>query len=137
MFVYALDKLVFQEPDPTKSAGEVFVNMLYFSVISCTTIGFGDETPDTTEGRLLAGIFLLVGLPVFGNTIAVLTSVPTTRRKLKAEENVLTQFGGHLNCDELRALIYSAGHKGDSCTRAQFILHMLLKQAKVSPSDAK
>jgi len=137
MFVYSLDKYVFQEPDPDTTAGEKFVDALYFAVISCTTIGYGDETPATIGGRLLCGFFLVLALPVFGNTVAVLASVPSTRRKLNAEATVLQQYGPDLDGLELRSLISSAGKGNTSCTRAQFILTMLTKQAKVSPTDIK
>merc|ERR1719174_1189412 len=137
MFIYSLDKYVFQEPDPDTTAGEKFVDALYFAVISCTTIGYGDETPASTAGRLLCGFFLVLALPIFGNTVAVLASVPSTRRQLNAEATVLAQYGPDLDGDELRSLISSAGKGSTSCTRAQFILTMLLKQAKVTPSDIK
>ena len=47
-----------------------------------------------TGGRLLAGIFLLVALPVFGNTIAVLTSLPTTRRQRVVNQEGLGSGSG-------------------------------------------
>ena len=85
------------------------------------------------------------------------SSLVSCRVVQRAEASVLEQYGEHLDSNELRNLIHSAGGKGfvmphliflslsssntwmnsSSCTRAQFILHMLLKQAKVSPSDAK
>jgi len=38
------------------------VDSIYFSIITLTTVGFGDVTPQTQEGRILASFLLPIGL---------------------------------------------------------------------------
>lgn len=49
-----------------------FLDSLYFSVITLTTIGFGDFAPQTDGGKLFTLIYILVGLGIilsFVNTV--------------------------------------------------------------------
>lgn len=41
----------------TSAPGSLFIDMVYFSSITMTTIGFGDITPDTHQSRLLVSLF--------------------------------------------------------------------------------
>merc|ERR1711939_271062 len=52
MLLYFLTQLD-SDPPPT------FVSCLYYSVISATTIGFGDEAPTTSTGRVITALFIL------------------------------------------------------------------------------
>lgn len=49
-----------------KSAGfEGYVDALYFTVTTLTTTGYGDITPTTTGGKLLAVLIMVVGVALF------------------------------------------------------------------------
>ena len=41
-----------------------FVNSLYFSVVSLTTVGYGDYTPDTIAGKFFVMGYLIVGIGI-------------------------------------------------------------------------
>jgi len=123
---------------------KTFVDCLYYSVITATTIGYGDEAPVTIAGRILGAIYLLIALPSFANLAAVFFEIPLERRKKWAEEQVLQQYGEELEEDELRSLIQHAGggvdelgNQIEKCTRAQFCIAMLLKLKKIKPADVK
>ncbi|MGD8175327.1 potassium channel family protein [Marinimicrobium sp. ARAG 43.8] len=45
----------------------------YFTLINMTTVGFGDITPLTQEGKVLAGVNSVVGLMLFGLFVASIT----------------------------------------------------------------
>jgi len=52
--------------------GWTWIDSVYFSVITLTTIGYGDFAPQTNEGKLFTVFFILIGLGVilsFVNTV--------------------------------------------------------------------
>jgi len=128
MLLYYLTHL---EDSPT------FINCLYYSVISATTIGYGDEAPKTIVGRVFTALYILMALPLFGNLTATLISLPLERRKKHAEAQVLAAYGKDLSLDEMRSLVSHTGKSKTSCTRAQFCLAMLIRMQKVKPADAR
>ena len=54
-----------------------FVDALYFSVITLTTVGYGDITPQTDAGKLFTVVYVL-----FGIAIIVATTNYIVRRAL-------------------------------------------------------
>ena len=49
-----------------------YIDSLYFSMVTLTTIGYGDFTPQTDEGKLFTVFYIIVGIGVilsFINTI--------------------------------------------------------------------
>lgn len=51
-----------------------FGDALYWAGITATTVGYGDTTPLTAEGRVLAGILIFLGIGLIGFASARLTS---------------------------------------------------------------
>lgn len=49
-----------------------WVRALYFSIVTLTTVGFGDVVPKTDEFKAFDILFMIVGIPVFGNLLATL-----------------------------------------------------------------
>lgn len=39
---------------------------LWWSFVTITTVGYGDKYPVTTEGRIVAGVLMIVGVGLFG-----------------------------------------------------------------------
>merc|ERR1711924_459938 len=77
-----------------KGESKTFIDCLYFSIITTTTIGYGDEAPTNSGGRILGAIYLLISLPAFAHLSYVLFDIPLQRRKKWAEDQVLAQYGG-------------------------------------------
>ncbi len=53
--------------------GWTFTDAFYFSVITLSTVGYGDLSPVTTVGKLFTAVYILVGISVivvFANTLA-------------------------------------------------------------------
>ena len=59
---------------PERSGLTDFAEALYFSLVTLTTLGYGDVTLNT-DLRLLAGMEAMVGIVVFGMTTALLMAV--------------------------------------------------------------
>ena len=41
-----------------------FPGSLFFAIISITTIGYGDQTPKTLWGKVVAVLYVIVGMPL-------------------------------------------------------------------------
>jgi voltage-gated potassium channel len=53
-----------------------FVDALYFSVVTLTTVGYGDFAPETDVGKLFTAVYVLVGIGI------LLTFVTTLAGKM-------------------------------------------------------
>ena len=51
-----------------------FADAFWWSLVSVTTVGYGDRFPVTDEGRLIATFLLVVGIGLFGALTALLAS---------------------------------------------------------------
>lgn len=51
-----------------------WVDSLYFSVITLTTVGYGDFSPTTTPGKVFTMFYAVVGIGIF---VALATQVAT------------------------------------------------------------
>jgi voltage-gated potassium channel Kch len=60
------------------------IESLYFSVVTLTTVGFGDLTPTSAGTQIFTIIYILTGL---GILVALLSSVAEQYLKLKAEDS--------------------------------------------------
>ena len=55
---------------------------LYFTVITISSVGFGDITPISSEGRLFLVSMILIGIVVFGTALGA-TIVPAVNRRIE------------------------------------------------------
>jgi voltage-gated potassium channel len=61
---------------------------LWWGVVTLTTVGYGDVTPVTTEGRLAAMALMLLGIGLFGALTATITSYLMTSDLRRVEAKV-------------------------------------------------
>lgn len=54
---------------------ERWIDALYFSIVTLTTVGFGDIVPKTPTAKWAIALLCMVGVPLFGNTVATLVSL--------------------------------------------------------------
>ena len=45
--------------------GWSWLDSIYFSVVSISTVGFGDFSPETVAGKIFTMFYILIGLGVF------------------------------------------------------------------------
>lgn len=75
---------------------------LYWSVTTATTVGYGDVTPHTHTGRLVAGLVMLTVIPLFAATFSLLTTSMTSMHvsRLHAEAMAhIRHLKEHLGAD--------------------------------------
>jgi len=58
-----------------------WLNAYYFSVITLTTVGYGDLTPHTTFGKLFTTFYVLIGVGII--TTFITTTIRRRGQKLR------------------------------------------------------
>ncbi len=66
--------------------GWAWFDALYFSVITLTTVGYGDLAPTSTVSRLFTIIYIMLGLSVFAGFIQVTASKQRELRQSRHSE---------------------------------------------------
>ena len=73
--------------------GWSYIDSLYFSVVTLTTIGYGDFAPQTDEGKLFTILYIIIGIGMilsFVNTVHNhFTFMKKNEKKKKYENNGL------------------------------------------------
>lgn len=72
----------FFEHDPTAEESVTIFEAMYWSVVTISTVGYGDFSPQSTEGRLIAMGLIVAGM----GTIAFFTSIVVSAFNDKLEE---------------------------------------------------
>jgi voltage-gated potassium channel len=85
---------------------------LWWGVVTLTTVGYGDVSPVTTEGRIAAMVLMLLGIGLFGAITATITSYLMSSDSHHGRETTLV--------DELERL--SALHSSGALTDDEFTL---------------
>ncbi len=62
------------------------IDALYFSVVSLTTVGYGDLTPQTQSGRLFTVFYLLAGIGIIATFINTMFKGVAARRALRGHK---------------------------------------------------
>ena len=75
---------------------------IWWSVVTITTVGYGDKYPITTEGRVIATILMIAGVGLFG-TISGLVASKLISPQKSAHEIEVTDI--HKDLEELRKMI--------------------------------
>ncbi|WP_448811739.1 ion transporter [Agromyces bauzanensis] len=61
---------------------------LWFTLVTISTVGYGDQYPVTSAGRLLGGLIIVVGVGIFGTFTGYLANLFLTPRSPETEEPV-------------------------------------------------
>lgn len=87
------------EPETVGSFGEA----MWWSIVTMSTVGYGDISPVTTTGRNVAVTMIIVGIGIFGYAVSVLTSIMVDPND-DGEElmNILRRLEGRLERIEAR-----------------------------------
>ncbi len=83
-----------------------FGDALYWSFLTATTVGYGDVTPVTSEGRVLAGFVVFMGIGLVGYVSARLTASFVRHRDPAYEALHGRMDGLEAQMGELRTLLH-------------------------------
>lgn len=103
VYVSSLAVLQAERADPDASI-TTFGNALWWSVTTITTVGYGDEFPVTTTGRVIAVLLMIGGISLLGTITATLASWLVQR---VAEEDTTSQAITAAHIEELRDEIHA------------------------------
>ncbi|EIM05187.1 putative potassium channel subunit [Planococcus antarcticus DSM 14505] len=78
--------IVFLEPSI-----ETFADALWWAVVTTTTVGYGDLSPETPVGRFLAVILMLVGIGIIGTLTSAITSF-FNKKEIKGHDKQLLEI---------------------------------------------
>ncbi|MEO1184916.1 MAG: potassium channel family protein [Cyanobacteria bacterium J06636_27] len=71
--IFIFSGIIYQVEYPNNELFRSFIDTVYFSIVTITTVGFGDVTPNSELGRLLTILMILIGsvliLPQVGDSI--------------------------------------------------------------------
>ena len=87
--------LVFVEKDSSQSALNNYQNAFWYSLVTLTTVGYGDIFPATVWGRYISLVFILTSIGIFGILIGQLTTLMTTIKENKKLGYNGTSFKNH------------------------------------------
>lgn len=66
------------------------VDSYYFVVITLSTIGYGDISPQTDAGKIFTIFFVIIGLAMFSTLISTIVGRAKSRREKRVQEKLLT-----------------------------------------------
>ena len=82
--------------------GMEFGDGIWWAFVTATTVGYGDISPNTLYGRLIAMVLMLVGIGLIGSLTSTLTSFFLTRQGKKTGDTILDSVKSELDrFDEL------------------------------------
>jgi voltage-gated potassium channel len=79
-----------------------FPDALWWAVVTVTTVGYGDITPETVGGRIVAAVLMIVGIGMFSLLTANISSKLT--RVDEREERMGDHIDGQFVVAELQKL---------------------------------
>jgi voltage-gated potassium channel Kch len=96
-----------------------FISGIYWAFQTTTTVGYGDESQENSQARIIASLYLLLSCGVVGSAIANIAGAKEdTKRELK-QRNLLRK---KLDLDMIQAL----DKDGNGVDRAEFVVGMLM-----------
>ena len=91
-----------------------FIDAIYFTVVTMSTVGYGDITPRTADARIFTISLIVLGLAVFATSLPAIVAplidkrmmnlLQPRRRKMKRASHVIVVGDGPLARDAARAL---------------------------------
>lgn len=84
-----------------------FGDALWWSIVTCTTVGYGDISPSTTIGRIVAIILMVFGIGLIGMLTGAITTYFTSRQPTENAEKYdeLNDIFGSLSDEQKNQLI--------------------------------
>lgn len=66
-----------------------FSDALWWAIVTTTTVGYGDISPTTPLGRVLAVVLMLIGIGIIGTFTSAITSYFSKQNELSKDKQVL------------------------------------------------
>ncbi|MEP2772742.1 MAG: NAD-binding protein [Fulvivirga sp.] len=96
IYVLMLSVLITVESNDPNATIITFDDALWYSIVTLTTVGYGDLTPVTHAGKLYGSIFLIFSLGFYGVLIGQISSIMNTIKENKRLGMNGTSFSNHV-----------------------------------------
>ena len=124
--------------------GWSFLRSLYWSTTVVSTVGYGDVQVETHAGKVVASVFIPLGVVMTATVFSLLASIPFHIDKVEGEQSVFAQYGTALTVNSLDVIKKAQSlrklglsQNENFITRNEYILWLLLQLGKVSALDIK
>jgi voltage-gated potassium channel len=80
---------------------------LWYTIVTISTVGYGDKYPVTNEGRVVGSLIIIVGVGIFGTFTGYLANLflAPSKKRPAAPQSSPVGDGASLRVDQLRALL--------------------------------
>ena len=131
MFIVASSLIYYAENSVHPTHFQSIPDSMYWAVITLTTVGYGDITPVSVLGKIIA-VFAAIGgvivVALLTGIVASSFSLQMERRKSQFEDEIRHALeDGEIDKDEMRHLDALRKHFGFSKTKAEQIINDLKK----------
>lgn len=82
-----IGSLMYLIESPTNPDFNSIPKSIYWAIVTLTTVGFGDITPQTALGQFLASIIMILGYGIIAVPTGIVTAEMTKQRNLKFEDD--------------------------------------------------
>ena len=123
--------------------GWVFEQGLYWAIVTVTTVGYGDVTPDTDGGKVFTIFYVLVGCSLAAKGFRDFFCYPLVVRAKETEMKIIEQFGEELSERTLKSILNSdllrkiphLQQDSKALTKSEFVVLVLRLMNKVQEKD--
>jgi len=109
-----------------------WLDSIYYSIITCGTLGYGEFAPTTEWGRLYAVLFCPLAVAVAGEVLGNVVSLVVEKRKRQAFHNQVCQQ--ELTTDSLKAMDLD---KSGKVSKPEFVQFMLMELGIIDAEQVK
>ena len=137
IFVSSVLIYVMEANNPESPVNTLF-DALYWSIVTISTVGYGDVTPVTTEGRVVAMLVIISGIAVLAFTTSIVVSAFTEKldeiREIKNIEDIAKLKSYYLVCG-YESVAKELAKKLQSSAHGIIILDSDLSRVEVARQD--
>lgn len=96
IFIASVSVFIFEFPEPESKIKNLF-DAFYWAIVTMATVGYGDITPHTTGGRLVAILLILTSLGVLSFFTSILIAAFNEKMPVFREKKTFTELGNYKN----------------------------------------
>jgi hypothetical protein len=123
-----------------------YTDAFYFTVVTISTVGYGDFHPTNDRSRVFIIFYTIVGTGLLVRSCTNLVKIPILIRTRKNELDIIRQFGGEnlqLTTDQLKAVFeaeifrkYPTIKRNESeLSKAEFVILLLSMMDRINEKD--
>ena len=109
----------------------------YFACSTATTVGYGDVSPSTLSGKIIALFLLPAGTVLTAKTLGDMSGLLFRIQSMKMESKVMKQFGSGIHFQDFADLKKQIGSdpQNPRITKNEFLLAMIMRLGRLRVSD--